>query len=135
LLRWLVFPTGQPHHGPDDALGQQVAELLLAPSDSRDRLTDGIYLSEDPAEATGRLELALAQADAAGQVQRKLRGALKSGELAVSADEDLLAQAQAAGVLDAGEVALLGGYQELLREIIAVDAFPAGSFRRASTKA
>ncbi|WP_372723267.1 acyl-CoA dehydrogenase [Immundisolibacter sp.] len=135
LLRWLVFPTGQPHHGPDDALGQQVAELLLAPGDSRDRLTDGIYLSEDPAEATGRLELALAQADAAGQVQRKLRGALKSGELAVGADEDLLAQAQAAGVLDAGEVALLGGYQELLREIIAVDAFPAGSFRRVSTTA
>jgi acyl-CoA dehydrogenase len=130
LLRGLVFPAGRPSRGPDDALGRQVAELLLAPGDGRNRLTDGIYLTRDPAEATGRLELAIEQAEVAGQAQRKLRGALKSGALAAVADEDALAQAQAAGALDAAEVAMLADYQALVREIIAVDAFPAASFRR-----
>jgi len=133
LLRGLVFPTGRPSRGPDDVLGRQVADLLLAPGDGRDRLTDGIYLTRDPAEATGRLELAIEQAEVAGQAQRKLRGALKSGALAAVADEDVLAQAQAAGVLDAGEVAVLADYQALVHEIIAVDAFPADSFTRADT--
>jgi len=102
--------------------------MLLAPGQARDRLTDGIYLTRDPAEATGRLELAVEQADLAGQAQRKLRGALKAG--ALSADDDVLAQAQAAGVLDASEAAALADYQALVREIIAVDAFPAGSLKR-----
>ncbi|HEX2796696.1 MAG TPA: acyl-CoA dehydrogenase domain-containing protein, partial [Immundisolibacter sp.] len=131
LLRWLIFPTGRPSRGPDDALDRQVAELLLAPGEARDRLTGGIYLTRDPTEATGRLELAIEQAELAGQAQRKLRGALKAG--ALSADEDVLAQAQDAGVLDAGEAAALADYQALVREIIAVDAFPADSFARADT--
>ena len=129
LLRALVFPTGRPRR-PDDALDHQVAELLLAPGEARDRLTDGIYLSRDPAEATGRLELAIAEADAAGQARRALRGALKSGTLVDAGDEDLLAQAQAAGVLDARQAELLARYEALVDEIIAVDAFPAASFRR-----
>jgi acyl-CoA dehydrogenase len=134
LLRGLIFPTGRPSRGPNDALGRQVAETLLAPGEARNRLTDGIYLTRDPAEATGRLELAIEQAQVAGLAQRKLRGALKSGALAAVADQDVLAQAQAAGMLDAGEVAMLADYQALVREIIAVDAFPADSFARGPTK-
>jgi acyl-CoA dehydrogenase len=129
LLRALVFPTGRPR-GPSDALDHEVARLLLAPGEARDRLTDGIYRSCDVAEATGRLELAIERADAATQAQRALRGALKSGALAAGADDDLLAQAQAAGVLDAQQAEVLGQYQALVREIIAVDAFPAASLKR-----
>lgn len=106
-----------------------MAELLLAPGAARDRLTDGIFLTRDAGEAVGRLEQAIGQADAAAQVQRKLRGALKSGVLA-AADEDLLAQARAAGVLDAEEAALLDAWQAQLEQIIAVDAFPADSLPR-----
>ena len=129
LLRALVFPTGRPR-GPDDVQDHQVAGLLLAPGEARDRLTDGIYRSSDVAEATGRLELAIEQADAATQAQRALRGALKSGALAAGADDDVLAQAQAAGVLDAQQAEVLAQYQALVREIIAVDAFPAASLKR-----
>ena len=129
LLRGLAFPVGRPGRGPDDALGGRVAELLLAPGVARDRLTDGIFLTRDADEAIGRLEQAIEQADAAAQVQRKLRGALKSGAL-VAADQDLLAQAQAAGVLDAEEAALLDAWQARLEQIIAVDAFPADSLPR-----
>jgi acyl-CoA dehydrogenase len=129
LLRGLLFPTGRPRR-PDDALDRQVAELLLAPGEARDRLTSGIYLNTDADEATGRLELAMTQADAANLAQRALRGAVKSGALTGGADQDLLAQAQAAGVLDAAQATALADYQALLAEIIAVDAFPAESLKR-----
>ena len=129
LLKVLMFPTGRPRR-PDDEQDRHVAELLLAPGEARDRLTDGLYQSRDPAEATGRLELAIEQADAAGQAQRALRGALKSGALAAGADDELLAQAQAAGVLDAPQADVLAEYQALVREIIAVDAFAAASLKR-----
>jgi acyl-CoA dehydrogenase len=129
LLRALMFPTGRPR-GPDDEQDRHVAELLLAPGEARDRLSAGIYRSRNAAEATGRLELALEQADASGQAQRALRGALKSGALAAGADDELLAQAQAAGVLDAQQADVLAQYQALVREIIAVDAFAAASLKR-----
>jgi acyl-CoA dehydrogenase len=129
VLRGLVFPTGRPR-GPSDALDHEVARLLLAPGEARDRLTDGIYQSRDVAEATGRLEFAIERADAAGQAQRALRGALKSGALATGADDEVLAQAQAAGVLDAQQADVLAQYQALAREIIAVDAFPGESLKR-----
>ncbi|MFZ5492803.1 MAG: acyl-CoA dehydrogenase [Pseudomonadota bacterium] len=129
LLRGLLFPSGRPRR-PDDALDRQVAELLLVPSETRDRLTAGIYLNADADEATGRLELAMTQADAANLAQRALRGAVKSGAVADGADEELLAQARAAGVLDAQQADVLAQYQALVREIIAVDAFPAESLKR-----
>ncbi len=129
LLRGLVFPTGRLC-GPDDTQDRHVAELLLAPGDARDRLSAGIYRSRHTAEATGRLELAAELADAATQAQRALRGALRSGALAAGADEDVLAQAQAAGVIDAQQADVLAQYQALVREIIAVDAFPAESLKR-----
>jgi hypothetical protein len=78
--------------------------------------------------ATGRLELAIEQADLAG-LERATQLALRLAG-ALSADEDVLAQAQDAGVLDASEAAVLADYQALVREIIAVDAFPADSFAR-----
>jgi acyl-CoA dehydrogenase len=129
LLRGLVFPTGRPR-GPDDEQDRHVAELLLAPSEARDRLSAGIHRSRDAAEATGRLELAAELADAATQARRALRGALKSGALAAGADEDVLAQAQAAGVIDAQQADVLAQYEALVREIIAVDAFAATSLKR-----
>ncbi|MGE4086476.1 MAG: acyl-CoA dehydrogenase [Immundisolibacter sp.] len=124
LLRGLVFPTGRPR-GPDDEQDRHVAELLLAPGDARDRLSAGIYRSRDTAEATGRLEIAAELADAATQARRALRGALAAG-----ADEDVLAQAQAAGVIDAKQADVLAQYEALEREIIAVDAFAAASLKR-----
>ena len=46
LLRFVVFPFGRREKAPGDRLTHKVAQLLLAPSDTRDRLTQGVYKSE-----------------------------------------------------------------------------------------
>ena len=67
-----MFPLGRRFRYPNDALGHEVASLLLEPSDARDRLTEGLYVSEDPQDITGRLEYALQKVLAAEPIERKL---------------------------------------------------------------
>lgn len=73
LLRFVVFPIGRRRRMPDDRLGHGVAALLLEPSESRDRLTEGMYISDDPRDVTGRIDYALPRVIAAGPIYRRLR--------------------------------------------------------------
>jgi acyl-CoA dehydrogenase len=57
LLRFIVQPRGPRSHGPSDAVAMQCAEILLAPSAARDRLTPGLYAGEGE-DALARLETA-----------------------------------------------------------------------------
>ncbi|KAG1661871.1 Fatty acid oxidation complex subunit alpha [Nymphon striatum] len=43
-----MFPFGKPYSPPSDKLIHQVAQLALRPSSTRDRLTEGCYLTDDP---------------------------------------------------------------------------------------
>jgi acyl-CoA dehydrogenase len=43
LLRFIIFPLGRPFPGPDDGLGHRVRQILLGPSELRNRLTAGLY--------------------------------------------------------------------------------------------
>ncbi len=77
VLRGIVFPLGRRHRPPDDRLGQEVAKLLLLPSDTRDRLTAGIYLGQQEDDSLGKLEDALHKVLAARPIRRRLS---KGGE-------------------------------------------------------
>ena len=72
-LRIAIFPVGRRLRLPDDELSHQVASLLIEDNDSRDRLTQGIYISTDPQDVTGRIEDALAKVIAAEPIERRLR--------------------------------------------------------------
>ncbi len=72
-LRAIIFPMGRRFRAPNDALGQKVATLLLAPSDARDRLTDGIYHNNNPDDITGKLEHALQLIIEADPIEKRLR--------------------------------------------------------------
>ncbi|PLY15921.1 MAG: acyl-CoA dehydrogenase [Sedimenticola sp.] len=47
ILRTVIFPTGLPFTVPKDTEGHAAARLLLSPSEARDRLTAGIYMTRD----------------------------------------------------------------------------------------
>jgi acyl-CoA dehydrogenase len=113
VLRRIVFPYGLRRRPPSDRLGQQCASLMLEPSETRDRLTDGIFIGKRRDDITGRLEYALDRSLAAEPVERKLRdGGFKSPRAAVEA-----------GVITAAEAALLDETAEAVRAAIMVDDF------------
>lgn len=74
-LRVIVLPLGQRAGGPGDRVEREVAELLMTPSEARDRLTAGIYLDLDPEDVLGRMEHALQKVIAAEPVRRRLKNA------------------------------------------------------------
>lgn len=123
-LRWITFPWGRASWGPSDALGHQVASLLLEPSPVRDRLTSGAFVPMDLREPIGRLEDALRKAIAAEPVEKKIAAAAARGLIPGGSEEAMLAQALMAGLLTGPEGEAVRLALEARREVVKVDDFP-----------
>ncbi|VAX06971.1 Acyl-coenzyme A dehydrogenase FadE [hydrothermal vent metagenome] len=123
ILRYLIFPTGMPFVEPDDRRGHEAARLLLSQSEARDRLTAGIFITNDPETAVGRLELALALAGQVAPIEKALSKARRKGTISGKTMLELAAEGQKAGVITEEEASLLGDMETLRSQVIQVDSF------------
>ena len=127
LVRWslrgLLFPVGRSNPVPSDRLGHDVAALLLAPSEARDRLTAGIYLPKGEDDQLGRIDAALPAAIAAEPLDKKLHGFVENHPLLHGDFEAQLREAMRAGVLSAAEADTVREAARLRRAVIRVDDF------------
>ena len=124
-LRFLIFPYGRTFKGPSDRLSHKVARILLTPSDTRERLTDGIFKISDPNDAAGRIEDAFLAAIKAEPAEKKLKDAVRRGDISADGDEERITEAVTKEILTNDEAELLRAFVEKRREVIAVDDFPA----------
>jgi acyl-CoA dehydrogenase len=122
LIRMIVFPLGLSLRQPNDYLGQRAAAILLKPGEARDRLTQGMFVSDDENDITGILEVAMALVIEADQVEKKLRAKNLSRPDLTPYDE-WLEELQANGDLSEAEVELLRRAQAATRAVIMVDEF------------
>jgi acyl-CoA dehydrogenase len=123
LLWTLVFPWGRRAQAPSDRLGHRAAALLMSPSDTRDRLADGVFVTPCANNPAGRINAALAKVIAAEPVERKFLKLVKSGELTALDHDGQLQEAQLKGLLSAEDIALLRELQALVHDAITVDDF------------
>jgi acyl-CoA dehydrogenase len=128
LMRRIVFPLGRPYVVPSDAIGHEVAKLLLEPSATRDRLTAGMYIGNAEDDPIGLIERALAATIAAEPIEAKLKSAIREGrldaKLAPGAGIEALAErAVAAGIVSADEAQVLLAQHALVARVIHVDDF------------
>jgi len=123
LMRWLVFPLGRTNKPASDALGHEVAQLVLTPGEVRDRLTRYIFVSRDVRDPTGLLEVALEKVVAAEEAERKLERAVRAGTVRRFHGIDWIGDAVAKGVLTEGEGQQLRDVEALTQRVIAVDDF------------
>ncbi|MEI5604094.1 acyl-CoA dehydrogenase domain-containing protein, partial [Streptomyces brasiliscabiei] len=89
-------------------LGHEVASLLIAPSATRDRLTDNVFIGREDDDPVGLIERALDATMAAEPIHAKIRAAIKEGRLdgtmAPDAAPDTLAlRAVASSIISADE--------------------------------
>ncbi|HDO34168.1 MAG TPA: DUF1974 domain-containing protein, partial [Chromatiales bacterium] len=124
MLRVLIFPLGAHYRAPSDALCHRAASLLLEPSPARHRLTEGIFVPEDPRQGIGRLEYALARVLEAEPIERRLQEAVKQGVMPDGELETLIAGGLAQGLITEAEAAHLREAQTARHEAITVDDFP-----------
>jgi acyl-CoA dehydrogenase len=119
LLRWILFPWGKQFRMPSDDLGRQCAELLLSPSEARDRLTAGVFLGRDREDPIARLEKALEIVIVADEINKKLKKAAKERGLKSLSLEEAIG----GGVISEAEAKIIAKAEKLTWEIITVDDF------------
>jgi acyl-CoA dehydrogenase len=123
LMRLVVFPFGSPYRPASDRLGGTVARLVIEPGEVRDRLTRHMYVSRDPKDPTGLLEVTLEKVIAAEPAEKKLDRAIRAGTVRRYHNVDWIADAVEKGVLSAQEGQQLKEVEELTARVIAVDHF------------
>lgn len=123
LMRWLVFPLGTHYKPAPDFIGHKVVRKVLEPGEFRDRMTRDIFVSKDPNDPTGILEVTLEKVVAAEEVERKLERAIRKGTVQRYHGKDWIGDAVAKDVVTADEAQLLREVDELTARVIAVDHF------------
>ncbi len=122
LCNFIIFPLTKPYQEPDDNLGQKVAKLILTPSATLDRLSQGIFVSDNKNDATGRISYALDQVLATQDIEHKLREAYKTGQLE-KRGHAAYEEAKDRKIISAKEYKLLKQTQLAIRDAIKVDEF------------
>lgn len=123
-LRRVIFPLGRPYVIPADSLGALVAQKLIAPSPTRERLTHGMYVPKGSEDIVGAIEEALQATLAAEPIEQRLRHAQKDGRIQGRNIAELLAAAKASGIIGNGEGDVLALRDALRDRVIRVDHFP-----------
>ncbi|OUR65946.1 acyl-CoA dehydrogenase [Methylophaga sp. 42_25_T18] len=84
FLKIVIFPLGPRYKAPSDKLTHALAEHIMEPSASRDRLINGIYNPSDQQQTLGQLEYAFRLCVLAAPLEKKIaKSAYKSAELAL----------------------------------------------------
>jgi acyl-CoA dehydrogenase len=105
-----------------------VAKLLIAPSATRDRLTDNVFIGDDENDPVGLLERALVATMEAEPIHAKIRHAIRDGRLdgrfhPEASQEQLTHRAVVLGVITEDESRVLAKHHALVARVIAVDDF------------
>ncbi len=123
LMRAIVFPLGLRYRVPKDSLEHRVAQIILAPSDARDRLTEGVYLPSNENDQLARLDDALIKVIAAEPVERKLRDLLKKGEIDASSKGEQATQALEKRLIEQEEAEKVWAAADARWKVIQVNDF------------
>lgn len=123
VLRLFIFPRGLTYSAPSDALGQKVVDLIINPSTTRERLGRNLYTTLEPTNPIGLLQEALELAVEVEPLEKRVRLAVKAGDLTALDLAGQIEQAIEMGVLSRAEGDRLLDYDRKIMEIIAVDDF------------
>jgi acyl-CoA dehydrogenase len=128
VMRILALPLGRYIGIANDRLGHKVAGLLLEPSETRDRLTQGMFISSDPEGPLHLLEDAMTKVIAAEEAERKLHRAVRDGRASGRDLEAQLESARYAGAIDEEEAERIRAADAARWAVIQVDDFSPEEF-------
>ena len=106
-----------------DKTSHEVAQLIQQDSEQRDRLTQGIYLSDNPEDALTRLDQTFKMVKKAEGVERKIRKAVKDKTLPKKRVSQLLDLALEKSVITKEEFDSIKKAEDMRNDAIQVDSF------------
>jgi len=123
LLRFAIFPRGRTYSAPSDELGQQIVELLINPTETRERLTAGAYKTLEPGNPLGLLQEALELADLVKPFERRVFDARRAGEITADDTPGQIDEAEAKGIITGDEAETLRAFDRKVIDLTGVDDF------------
>jgi acyl-CoA dehydrogenase len=124
VMRFFIFPRGQTYHAPSDKLGRAIVEQMLRSTNTRDRLTSGIYRTVEAGNPLGMLHEAMVLADTAEPLEKRLRvEGVKTGRITALDLPGQIQQGLEIGLISETEAAMLRDYDRRVMELIHVDDF------------
>ena len=122
FCNFIIFPLTKPYQLPNDKTGHKVARKILQPGETLERLSDGIFKSNDKDNATGRISYALDLVLKTDALQHKLRDAYKDGQLN-NRDRNAYSEAKEKNIITENEYNLLLEADDAIKNAIKVDEF------------
>jgi acyl-CoA dehydrogenase len=130
LLRFLIFPRGRTYFAPSDALGQEIVELMITPSTTRDRLAAGIYTAVEPGNQIGLLQQAMEIAEQVKPLERRVFDARRAGEIKADDTPSQIDEAEQKGILTPAEAEAVRAFDRRVLDVTGVDDFDPNELRR-----
>jgi acyl-CoA dehydrogenase len=124
FMRLFIFPRGQTYFAPSDRLGRSISDLIMNPTEARDRLCRGIYKTVEPTNPLGLLQEALTLSLTAEPIEKRIRvEGQKTGKVTALDLPGQIAQSVALGIITETEAAMLREYDRKVMDLINVDDF------------
>jgi acyl-CoA dehydrogenase len=130
LLRVLIFPRGRTYSSPSDELGQRIVELVINPTPTRERITEGIYKTVEPGNPLGLLQQAMELAEQVKPLERRIFDARRAGEIKAEDTPGQIDEAERKGVLTKAEADAVRAFDRKVLELTGVDDFDPRDLRR-----
>ncbi|MBT9567184.1 MAG: acyl-CoA dehydrogenase [Thiobacillus sp.] len=123
LLRIVTFPTGFAFSEPSDRAAHAAARLLLTPSNTRERLTAGVFIHPDADARSQQLETALQLASELAPLETQLKSMQRKGVLESRTLDALSQEAFDKHLITHEDRQRVIDYQTLVNRVVQVDAF------------
>ncbi len=132
ILRFFIFPRGRTYSAPSDELGQQIVELMINPTPTRERLAAGAFTKVEPGNQIGLLQEAMEIAEQVKPLERRVFDARRAGDIRADDIPGQIDEAEQKGILTPAEAEAVRVFDRRVLELTGVDDFDPSELRRES---
>ncbi len=130
LLKVMIFPIGERFSKPRDNISHKVAQLLIAPTETRQRLSEGIFLSSVPENVLADVQDALIKSIAAEPIEKQIKAAKKEGLINGYTSLEQAQSALEKNAITVEQFDIVIQAEEARKKVIAVDDFSSEELER-----
>lgn len=134
LLRVMIFPYGKNFKKPSDKLGNQVAQLLLAPTQTRERLSEGLYTTKVKGNMMALLQDALLKSIEAEPIEKTIKSSIHDKVIRGSSIGEQAKAAYEEKIISKKELDIVLAAEEARSKAVSVDDFTSEELERVTTK-
>ena len=133
VLRFAIFPRGRTYSAPSDELGQQIVELIINPTATRERLAADAYKTFEPSNQLALLQKTMELAEEIKPIERRVFDARRAGDIKADDTPGQIDEAEQKGIITAAEADSLRAFDRRVMDVTGVDDFDPSELARVHT--